>query len=136
VSYRGFGEVSWRYDEATGRYQRSVDGEPHVDKNSGAQITAANVVAVFATHNLDMNICEYQVGSTCQAYSMIIEIWGEGEAIIFRDGQRYEATWRRADRHDMLTFYDEAGNPIPLQIGNTWFQVVPYHYENPVVSTP
>jgi hypothetical protein len=136
VTYRGFGEVLWRYDEATGRYGRWVDDEPHVDKNSGEQITAANVVAIFATHNLDTTICEYQVGNTCQAFSMRIEIWGEGDAIIFRDGQRYEGTWQRAERDDMLTFVDASGNPIPLQIGNTWFQVVPYHYDEPVVSTP
>jgi hypothetical protein len=32
----------------------------------------------------------------------------------------------------MLTFYDEADNPLPLKIGNTFFQVVPLHYEDPV----
>jgi hypothetical protein len=136
VTYRGFGEVAWEYDPATGRYQRQVDGAPHIDKNSGQTISATNVVAIFATHNLDMNICEYVLNNVCQAFSTIIEIWGEGDAIIFRDGQRYEGVWRREDRHDMLTFYDEGGDPIPLQIGNTWFQVVPYHYENPVTSAP
>ena len=36
----------------------------------------------------------------------------------------------------MLTFVDGDGNPVPLQIGNTWFQVLPTHYEDPVTIEP
>jgi hypothetical protein len=32
----------------------------------------------------------------------------------------------------MLTFWDDEDNQVPLQIGNTWFQVIPYHYTDPV----
>jgi hypothetical protein len=44
-----------------------------------------------------------------------IQIWGEGPAIILRDGQQFEATWVRADRHDMLTFVDDDGDPLPCR---------------------
>jgi hypothetical protein len=40
--------------------------------------------------------------------------------------------WKRENRQDMFTFYDGEGNVIPLQIGNTFFQVVPLHYEDPI----
>jgi hypothetical protein len=36
----------------------------------------------------------------------------------------------------MFTFYDDEGEPIPLQIGNSWFQVLPTWYTNPVTSIP
>ena len=136
IAYREVVVVDWEYDEETGRYLRWTDGEPHIDRNTEEQLSAANVVIVFATHVIDYSICEHQVGDQCLAYSVEIQIWGEGPAIIVRDGQQFEATWVRAERHDMLTFSDDEGNPVPLQIGNSWFQIVPYHYDDPVTIEP
>jgi hypothetical protein len=136
IEYRSFGTVEWRYDPELGRYLRWADDQPHLDANTDEQISAANVVVVFTVHNLDMNICEFVQNGICQSYSVITEIWDQGDAIIFRDGVYYEATWLREDRHDMLTFHDADGNPIPLQIGNTFIQILPYHYTDPVTITP
>jgi hypothetical protein len=36
----------------------------------------------------------------------------------------------------MFTFVDDAGQPLPLKPGNTWFQVIPIWYDNPVTSNP
>jgi hypothetical protein len=126
--------VDWRYDEESERYLRWADGEEHTDKNTGEQLSAANVVVVFALHQVVYGICEYiPIGGTeCQAYSTEIQLWGRGSAMIFRDGLMYEGTWRRDHPEDMLTFYDADDNPIPLQIGNTFFQVVALHYVDPV----
>ncbi len=43
---RGFYEVEWRYDPATGRYARFSGSQrnPLIDGNNGQQVTAANVV--------------------------------------------------------------------------------------------
>ncbi|MFW6068968.1 MAG: DUF3048 domain-containing protein [Chloroflexota bacterium] len=134
INYQDRMVVDWEYDEESGRYWRWADGEEHVDRNTGEQLSAANVVVVFALHQVDLSICEYiPIGGTeCQAYSTEIQIWGQGSALIFRDGQMYEATWRREQPDHMLTFYDADDNPIPLQIGNTFMQVVALHYEDPV----
>jgi hypothetical protein len=32
----------------------------------------------------------------------------------------------------MLTFTDQAGDPFPLKIGNSWVQVIPDWLNNPV----
>ena len=37
-----------------------------------------------------------------------------------------------ADLDDTLTFTVPTGNPFPLQIGNTWVQLVPTWYADPV----
>lgn len=137
IDYDDWELVEWRFDTATNRYLRWADGAVHTDANTGEQLTAANVVLLYVNHQQDVTICEYQVGNSCQAHSTEIQIWGEGEAYIFRDGQQYAATWQRQNRADMLTFYDDAGNPLPLQLGNTWFQVVPtYYQEDAVTVTP
>lgn len=110
----------WEYNSATGRYARWTDGIPLVDPGSGQPVTFKNVVAVAANH-VNTLIIEDALGSR----SIEIQVWGEGPASIFRDGMRYDGRWLRADPNHMLTFVDEAGNPIPLAVGNTFFQVVP-----------
>lgn len=132
VNYRNQIIADWVYDEESGRWLRWTDGEEHMDANNDEQLSAANVVVVYSGHEINYDICEHQVGDTCRAFSMEIQIWGQGDALIFRDGQQFEATWRRENRGDMLTFYNAEGQPIPLQIGNTWFQMVPYWYEDAV----
>ncbi|MDT8306430.1 MAG: DUF3048 domain-containing protein, partial [Anaerolineae bacterium] len=136
IAYRQVVVVDWEYDEESGRYLRWTDGEPHMDRNTDEQLSAANVVIIFAPHVIDYTICERQVEDACLAFSVEIQIWGAGPATILRDGQQFDVRWVRADRHDMLTFVDEEGNPFPLQIGNSWFQVVPMHYDDPVTIEP
>ncbi|MGB3716248.1 MAG: DUF3048 domain-containing protein [Candidatus Promineifilaceae bacterium] len=128
--------VEWNYDPETGRYYRWAAGQPILDANYGEQVSAANVVIVTANHVQDQNICEQVTNGVCVALSVEAQIWGSGPVTIFRDGQRYDGTWERIDNGDMFTFYDANGEPIPLQIGNSWFQVMPTWYENPVTSVP
>jgi hypothetical protein len=125
--------INWVFDPESGRYQRWIDGEPHLDQNSGDQVNTANVIVVFADHVQDPDICEQLINGICTAYSVEINLLGSGPAIIFRDGMRYDGIWTRNNRYDMLTFYDNDGEPLPLQVGNSWIQIIPNWYENPVI---
>lgn len=123
--------VEWEYDETIGKYLRTVDGEPMIDENDGEQVAVSNVIIVKAPHVIDRNICETQTETQCIAFSTEIQIWGKGFVSIFRDGRQINGEWRREDQYAngmMFTFYDDAGNPIPLQLGKTWIQVAPYDY--------
>jgi hypothetical protein len=126
-------DIEWQYDESIGRYRRWSDEEIHRDGNSNEQVTAANVILVFPFHVLDPTICE-QIAQdgTCVHLSVQIQLWGSGDAIVLRDGQRFDVVWHREGRNDMLTFTDQAGDPFPLKIGNSWVQVIPDWLDNPV----
>lgn len=124
VEYRNFSKIDWVYEPGSGRFLRWADGEKHIDANTDEQISAANVIIILAPHSIDASSCEQQSGGTCLAYSVEIQLWGSGPAFLLRDGIQYDVTWRRANRSDMLTFIDADGLPVPLQIGNTWFQVI------------
>jgi len=128
--------INWRYDPESGRYLRWTDGEEHLDGNTGEQVSAANVVVILSSHIEDPNICEQIINGVCTALSVQPQIWGTGPAIIFRDGQRFDGNWQRNNRYDMFTFTDANGQQLPLQVGNTWFQVIPIWYDNPVSVTP
>ncbi|MCB8980496.1 MAG: DUF3048 domain-containing protein [Ardenticatenaceae bacterium] len=136
VAYDTYTLVEWVYDPANGRYWRWADGEPSTDANNGEQISAANVILLTAIHEKDHSICMTHSNGVCSDWPIEIQIWGQGSAIILRDGKQYPVTWLRENRSDMFTFVDAEGNPLPLQIGNSWFQILPHYYENPVTISP
>ncbi|MEM7797887.1 MAG: DUF3048 domain-containing protein [Chloroflexota bacterium] len=131
-----FERVSWRYDPETNRYYRTAGNVPHNDGLTGEQVSAANIVVPFANHVDDPNVCEEIRNDQCYLLSVEVQLWGQGDVVVFRDGQRYDGTWRRENRNDMLTFYDGAGNEIPLQIGNSWIEVMSIWYDNPLIVAP
>jgi len=118
--------ATWAYDASDGRYIRWSDGIPHVDANTGAQLSFKNIVVV-AAHHEDTDILEDNVAGG--HYSIQIQIWGEGPVSVFRDGQRIDGRWHRDDPSHMLTFTDAEGNLLPLAPGNSFFQIVPLGFD-------
>lgn len=114
--------VEWHYDVETGRYYRSSDGQAHFDSNTKQQVSAANVIIVYAGHYLT-NIIESQYRDVIH-WSEQITVWSQGNAIILRDGVRYEGRWLRSDREDLMSFETYKGEIIYLKQGNTWIQLV------------
>ena len=129
-------KIEWVWDAGIGKYRRWMDFEEHVDANSEEQVTAANVIFLTPYHVNDANICEQINNGVCAALSIEIQLWGSGPAVVFRDGQQFDVTWHRDGRNDQLTFTDTAGNPFPLQIGNSWVQLMPGYLPNPLTVTP
>ncbi|MBN1562779.1 MAG: DUF3048 domain-containing protein [Anaerolineae bacterium] len=121
--------VRWVYDAASARYWRTVNGEPHTDANTRAQVSAANVVLIYAHHQEDLSIVESEWQGN-KDFSIEIQIWTLGPAIILRDGYRIDGYWMRWEEDTMLSFWrDEAATQqIALKPGNTWFQVVPLDF--------
>jgi hypothetical protein len=125
VRYSGDNYTRWDYDPSTGNYLRFQDnvydtgqGEeyaPLTDRLNDQQISASNVVVIFARHEY------YQ-----QPPNEIIEIYlsGTGTAYAFRDGQMYQVQWSRPTVNSVLTLTYSDGTPFPFKPGATWFQVV------------
>ena len=131
IKYSG-NYVTWWYDSGLGRYFRWNDGERHNDANRGEQLNFKNIVVISANH-VESGIPETEVRQGAQ--SIEIQIWGEGPATMFRDGQRFDGHWQRNDPQDMITFTDQEGNILPLAPGNTWFQLVPLGFDKLYVTS-
>lgn len=122
VRYRAT-RAEWQYDRASGRYLRFSDGQPHGDANTGQQVSANNVVILYAKHTLtDIVESEWQGN---KSYSIEIQLWFEGDAVLLRDGLRYDLRWWRPTRESLISLYTRDGQPMPFKPGNTWFQVFP-----------
>jgi len=116
--------VDWRYDPASGRYLRWVQGEPHLDGLTNEQIAADNVI-VFYTEHKKTDIVEDSLGNT----AIDIVMTGSGRAQVVRDGVVVEGRWDRNVPNQLILYYDDDGEPIPLRPGTTWIQLTPLGYD-------
>ncbi len=114
--------VRWKYDAEIGKYRRWADGEGHFDANTLQQVTAENVVIIYADHEYT-DIVESQFQDSV-SYSIAIALQGEGNAILLRDGLRYDGHWVRPKRDDMLGLQTSDGQILYFKPGKTWFQVI------------
>jgi hypothetical protein len=113
----------WDYDAASGRYLRHYDfdnatetaAEQYtlaVDPASGQPLAVDNVV-VLQAKNFVVDPGVYD-----------IELMGEGDAALARDGQIYSIKWQRKNEEDILSFMNLDGTPFPFKPGQTWFEVM------------
>ncbi len=109
----------WKYDPTNGNYLRTQDKLPQVDALTGERLTTTNVVVLFA-HHLFSDIQE-----SPHFYSLEIQFWGQGRAIVFRDGLAFEAEWLRPQRPGLFRLVDASGASLSLKPGRTWFEFVP-----------
>jgi hypothetical protein len=117
--------AEWTYDPVTGLYSRSQAGEPQIDYLTGEAITAANVVGISAMH-VETDILEDGYNGL---WSIQIQLWGEGLASLYRDGQFFQGKWSRLDPEQMFQLTDVDGNTLYLKPGNTWFEIVPNGFD-------
>ncbi len=117
-------QVAYRYDASSGRYLRSLGGAAHRDSNNSQQIAVENVIIQYIPHN-PVNIIEDAYGNL----SLLVEPFGTGRAIVFRDGLAYEGIWRNDRGGELPRFVAANGVEIPLKAGRSWISIVPLTYE-------
>lgn len=117
---RGASTVRYTYDAETGRYARFQGDVPHVDRATGQQLAVANVLVLFAKETVTP-IIEDSFGNRSLHY----DLGGENRGVLFRDGQVWDARWRREGENVLIRIVDEDGEPIPLKPGQSWVQIVP-----------
>jgi len=108
--------VRWTYDSKSHAYLRDNNGKAHTDRATGKQITATNVVVLWAKH-------EAATRDKFGSVTYRIVLTGTGRCSVFRGGQRFDGTWE-AGADAPPTFKAEDGTQIKLAPGNTWIQVV------------
>jgi len=116
----------WAYDTLQGHYLRFQDAvddysngngeiyEPLLDQLTEEQISAENVIVIFARQTYFIEKPEMWE----------INLLGSGNAYVFRDGQLYETIWVRESKESLLQIKYADGSRFPLKPGNTWFQIL------------
>jgi hypothetical protein len=131
VSFGTNNLADWRYDTSTGKYlrwieERGVDGLvvldksgnvnmiPLVDRNTNQQLAFSNVILLYAEYKKDFEAVYEIPISTNYSYQ---------RAVIFRDGQEYEALWKSIGTDKPIQFFTPDKQPFQLQPGNSWIVI-------------
>jgi hypothetical protein len=121
VSY--YNQVEWEFRSSMGEYLRSqeetqpdgaVELKPMTDRLTGEQLAFANVVILFARHDIiKPELIDIELQSV-----------ENGRGFLLRDGQIFEVTYSAVSPSTPLRFYDPSGRSIAFKPGNTWFEIV------------
>ncbi|CAH1223856.1 Putative lipoprotein YerB [Paenibacillus allorhizoplanae] len=104
--------ASYDYDAAKGVYLRSMEGKPHLDKETGKQLQTKNLLVLESKHQI-----------IDKEGRRIVDVFGPNKGVIFQEGLSQAITWER--KNGMLRAYASDGKEVPLLPGNTWVQIVP-----------
>jgi hypothetical protein len=104
------------YDAARGGYLRYMDNRLQTDRATGQPIVATNVIIqrVEAQQYADSTLGTFDVA-----------VVGSGEGELCTGGQHIPLRWQKATNVSTTLFTDTAGQPLPLQAGQTWIELVP-----------
>lgn len=110
IPYGGSYSIAWVFDEKTGRYTRMIGTRAQRDAE-GIAPEAVNVVVL----KTDAQVLD-EVGR------LRLRTVGSGDTIIYRNGQKYTARWRRS-AGEPIRFEGIDGTELALNRGTTWIQV-------------
>ncbi|MBO7748802.1 DUF3048 domain-containing protein [Paenibacillus sp. MWE-103] len=104
--------VSYTYDPAAKLYARFINGKPHTDLESKAQLTAANLVVLGAKHR------------TYDDYGRLeIDLESGGPAVLIQLGKAVDCAWVRGADGVIRLMKD--GQELPFVPGHTFYHIVP-----------
>jgi len=110
-------DVVWTYDETSNRYLRSQQGSVQTDKVTGEQLSTRNMLVLWAQTSF---VSKRDVAGSL---TRDIVLDGSGRATLFRDGDRFDATWHSRDDGPPELKADD-GTLVKLVPGNTWIEVI------------
>lgn len=105
--------TSYSYNEEDSLYYRYTNGNPHVDENDKIQLTCTNILVQYANTQVIDNEGRLK-----------IDLVGKGEGKYYTSGSYIDVVWEKSSPEATTYFYDLEGEPLNLNPGVTWFQVM------------
>lgn len=110
--------VDWTYDPKSNSYKRVNGGKAHTDLNNKKQLTAKNVVILLMRESNANDGYENNI-------HLLYQTKGTGRAVVFKDGEKIDATWKKANRTARTILTDLKGSEIKFNRGLIWFEILP-----------
>jgi len=101
------------YSFKGGIYHKYMNSEPAVNKEDTDQLAFKNIVVQFTSIKLQND------GS-----HLDIALVGEGNGYVISNGKYVKMKWYKTDVNSQTILQDESGKLIPLNPGNTWWNIV------------
>jgi hypothetical protein len=101
-----------------GAWVRMQDGKSHIDKATGEQVRATNIVVLDV--KIDRSYLDHKYGNVPKTIMV-----ASGDAWVFTGGKQVEAKWQKSSQTGRIILTDGAGAAITLAPGNTWVELKP-----------
>lgn len=101
------------YSFKNGFYNKSMNSVPSINKEDNSQLSFKNIVIQITSIKLQKD------GS-----HLDIALVGEGTGYIISNGKYIKMKWYKTDLKTQTILKDESGKTIPLNPGNTWWNIV------------
>lgn len=109
--------VVWSYDAINNSYKRTNGGKPHLDKNTGKQLEAKNIVVMFAK--------ESPANDGYEGGHLLYKNVGSGDMLFFKNGKVVKGTWNRETEEDNVKFFDSNEKEISVVRGQVFVEMLP-----------
>jgi len=118
VSYGNVNVIRFDYDRKSNTYLRSVTGEKkQIDNATGKRVQPKNVIVMV------MKFGALNDGHP-QKHRLEAKVIGSGPAWISTNGITIKGTWKKTSLTSATRFFDKAGKPVVLTVGQTFVQVM------------
>lgn len=112
---KGSSNCGFIYDPETGHYARSRMGKPQIDRNTEEQVTAVNIIIL----EMKAPVIEGDPYG-CRDLKNI----GTGNGYFITGGKSVPVKWSKTARDEQTQITTEDGQPIILNRGQTWIEIV------------
>lgn len=101
------------YNYKDGKYYKNMNGKPSFNKEDEAPLAITNIV-IQAT----------SIKKKQESILMDIALIGKGTGYVISNGKYIKMNWSKKDASSQTILKDENGKVIPLNPGNTWWNIV------------
>lgn len=104
---------STSYTYKDGFYLKSMSGESSINREDNTPISTKNIVVQFTSIKLQSDAEHLDIG-----------LVGKGDGYVISNGKFIKMHWAKKDSNSQTLLTDEAGNELPLNPGNTWWNII------------
>lgn len=112
IGFPGEFRVEYKYDASTNAYLRWRGGKKEIDRNNKKQVTAKNVIVIFAE------------SKQIEGDYNDVALEGKGKAEYYMNGTKVDGIWQKNSSSPKFYYYDNSGQEIKFATGNIWVEVV------------
>lgn len=106
----------FKYDEESGMYLRYRKGQPHMERVSGEQLKAENIIIqIVKISSIDGDA----------KGRLELKNVGQGMGYYITHGKKVNIKWSKATRTNPTKYTLEDGTPLKLNPGQTWIEIIP-----------
>lgn len=116
VKYSTSSNGGFYYDSTQKNYKRTRLGEFQIDRNTNEPIRVKNILVLYVESR---NIPQDKYGRKD------VITTGTGKGYFITNGLAQEITWEKSSRTAQSIYRNAKGDPIVLNPGQTWIQIVP-----------